>query len=840
MTPERWSQIKELFYAALDLSPDQRAAFLVRECAGDVSLQAELEKLLEAHERPGPFLDDSATAAAPDANVGAPEKPWIGRRIGPYRLIELLGTGGMGEVYKAVRADEQFQQEVAIKLVRGGYDTQQILERFKAERQILATLSHPNIARLLDGGATEDGLPYLVMELIQGERIDSYCQRHRLPVRDRIKLFRDVCTAVSYAHQHLVVHCDLKPGNIFVTAEGTVKLLDFGVAKLLSQAPRDAHEQRTVTVMRAWTPEFASPEQVRGEGTTTSSDVYSLGVVLYWLLTGRSPYRSGTLPHEIIRDVCDTEPARPSVATQDSGELRGDLDIIAMKALRKEPARRYSSVEQFSEDLRRYLAGLPVTARGDRFSYRAGKFITRNKFAVAAGLLLFLSLVGGLATTLWQARIASAETARAERHFASVRKLANSFMFELHDSIATLPGSTATRQLLVKNALQYLDELSSEAVDDANLHEELATAYLKVGDIQGEFGRQNVGEVGAAVKSYGKAVSLLERLATADPANNRLGAELSRAWRKLGTASYVNGDARAASEATAKATTIAEALSTRAPDDAALLATLAAAHGDRCKILTYEGDARGSSESCLAAIEIQERVVSLSPADRAAKRTLSALYDRAASGLEIAAAGKADLENALSLHRKALAVAIELAAADPNDSVAQAMVAVDYNGVGESLLGLNDIHPAIEAYASSKRIFDEMIARDPQNVEIRYDDAQVSNNLANGLRLEGKKQEALQILQAAMAMAEGLPGRETNAFYQAGEGTIGVRLAHAYAALGDWTKAQARYEKSRAIFADLKQRGVLQAEDVRYFDESVAGLARCKSELARLAAHQAR
>jgi serine/threonine protein kinase len=338
MTPERWSQIKELFYAALDLPPDQRTAFLVRECAGDVSLQAELERLLEAHERPGPFLDDSATVMAPDANEGAPEKPWIGRRVGPYRLIELLGTGGMGEVYKAVRADEQFQQEVAIKLVRGGYDTQQILERFKAERQILATLSHPNIARLLDGGATEDGLPYLVMELIQGERIDAYCQRRRLPVRDRIKLFRDVCTAVSYAHQHLVVHCDLKPGNILVTADGTVKLLDFGVAKLLSQAPRDAHEQRTVTVMRAWTPEFASPEQVRGEGTTTSSDVYSLGVVLYWLLTGRSPYRSGTLPHEIIRDVCDTEPARPSVATQDSGELRGDLDIIAMKALRKEPA----------------------------------------------------------------------------------------------------------------------------------------------------------------------------------------------------------------------------------------------------------------------------------------------------------------------------------------------------------------------------------------------------------------------------------------------------------------------------------------------------------------------
>jgi tetratricopeptide (TPR) repeat protein len=831
MTPERWLQIKELFYAALDVPVGERAAFLARECGSDFSLKAELEKILDAHERTGPFLEESAAVMAP---------PWIGRRVGPYQLIELLGTGGMGEVYKAVRADEQFQQEVAIKLVRGGYDTKQILERFRAERQILATLSHANIARLLDGGATDEGMPYLAMELIEGERIDAYCQRLALPVRERIRLFRDVCAAVSYAHQHLVVHCDLKPGNIFVTADGTVKLLDFGVAKLLSQAPRETHEHRTVTVMRAWTPEFASPEQVRGEGTSTSTDVYSLGVVLYWLLAGRSPYRSGTLPHEIIRDVCDTEPERPSTATRDSVELRGDLDVIVMKALRKEPARRYSSVEQFSEDLRRYLAGLPVTARGDRFTYRARKFITRNKVGVTAGLLLFVSLVGGLATTLWQARIASAETARAARHFASVRVLANSFMFEMHDAIRNLPGSTAARQLLVRNALQYLDELSSESVDDAGLHAELATAYVKVGDIQGEYGQQNLGEVAAALKSYGKAVYLLERLARADPANNRLGIDLSNAYRKLGTASYNNGDAAGASSATEKAVTLAEALSARAPGDAVLLATLATAYGDRCKILAYVGNAPASSKSCLEAIEIQERLVRASPADRAAKRTLSALYDRAGSVLGIAAATKADRESVLTLHRQALDVAIELAAADPNDTVAQSAVAVDYNGVGEALLDLDEVRPAIDAYANSRRIFDDMIAKDPQNVEIRYDNAQVMNNLANGLRLDGEKEEALRILEEAMTLAESLPGRDTNALYQAGEATIGVRLAHAHAALGQWAQAQARYEKGRLIYADLQKRGVLQAEDVHYFDEAVAGLVRCKSELARLAAHAAR
>ncbi|MGH8263013.1 MAG: serine/threonine protein kinase, partial [Steroidobacteraceae bacterium] len=675
MTPERWSQVKELFYAALDLPRDDQPSFLDRQCAGDAALRADLNSLLDAHHQPGPFLDKPATASALGALADAPGQQWIGRRIGPYQIVELVGSGGMGEVYKAVRVDEQFQQQVAIKLVRGGYDTQQVLARFKSERQILATLEHPNIARLLDGGATEGGLPYLVMELIDGERIDQYCERHRLSTRDRVSLFRDVCAAVSYAHQRLVVHCDLKPGNMLVTAEGTVKLLDFGVAKLLSLAPRAATEERTVTLMRALTPEFASPEQVRGEATTTASDVYSLGVVLYRLLTGRSPYRStGTLPHEIIRDVCDTEPERPSAALQANVELRGDLDNITLMALRKEPDRRYASVEQFSEDLRRYLRGLPVLARGDQFAYRAGKFITRNKIAIVAGVLVFISLVGGLAATLWQARIARAETARAERHFASVRKLANSFMFELHDAIAELPGSTAARQLLVKNALLYLDELSGESVGDARLHEELATAYVKIGDIQGEFGRQNIGDVGAAVKSYGKAVALLELLAKADPADYRLGAELSRAYRKLGTASYALGDASGASIATEKATTLAQSLSARNPGDPTYLSTLAAAYGDRCKILTYQGESHASSEYCLKAIEAQERVVGLLPADRAAKRTLSVMYDRAASGIGVAAANTADRQSALRLHRKALNAAMQLAAADANDSVAQAMV----------------------------------------------------------------------------------------------------------------------------------------------------------------------
>ena len=310
MTPERWSQIKELFYAALDLPPDQRAAFLVRECAGDASLQLELGRLLEAHERPGSFLDASATVLAPAANEGTQGNPWVGRRVGPYRLVELLGAGGMGEVYKAVRVDEQFQQEVAIKLVRGGYDTASVVERFRHERQILASLDHPNIARLLDGGTTEDGIPYLVMELVRGKPIDDYCDEHGLDVTARLKLFVQVCSAMQYAHQHLVIHRDIKPGNILVTLDGVPKLLDFGIAKILDPAT-----SAETTVASPMTPEYASPEQIRGEPITTATDVYSLGVVLYQLLTGRSPYPANTrTPHEFALAICDREPTRPSVA----------------------------------------------------------------------------------------------------------------------------------------------------------------------------------------------------------------------------------------------------------------------------------------------------------------------------------------------------------------------------------------------------------------------------------------------------------------------------------------------------------------------------------------------
>ena len=563
MNPERWQRVKQLLDQAIALADSERSSFLDRECGNDLELRREVDSLLASHQEAGTgFLKKPALdlkSALPPALVRA------GRRIGVYQIIEEIGRGGMGEVYRAVRADGQFTKEVAVKLVRGGFDTAFVLERFRTERQILATLDHPNIAHLLDGGTTEDGIPYLVMELIEGERIDLYCDQQRLSITQRLQLFRQVCAAVQYAHQRLVIHRDIKPSNVLVTKEGAPKLLDFGIAKILDPTAGDGGE---TTLGRPMTPEYASPEQIRGEPITTASDVYSLGVVLYQLLTGRSPYPGETRsPHELARAVCETDPGRPSTAvlrpqavrTGDRVEqvapeevsrpregspatlhrrLAGDLDNIVLMALRKEPERRYASVEQFGEDIRRHLEALPVAATKGSWSYRAGKFVARHKVSVAATAVVLLALAAGVGATVraariarQQAEIASAERARAEKRFNDVRKLANSLIFEIHDSIQSLPGATPSRKLLLDRAVEYLDKLAQDASGDLNLQRELAWGYQRLAAVQGDTSQSNLGQVSAAEISNGKAMALFEAVAKANPRNVTDQLNLAMAYR---------------------------------------------------------------------------------------------------------------------------------------------------------------------------------------------------------------------------------------------------------------------------------------------------------------------
>ena len=467
MQPELWEQVKTLFAAALEREPAERERFLAQACE-DVSVREEVASLLQAHDESSAFIAQPAVEQAGLVAQREPQ-PWIGRRLGAWRITGEIGHGGMSRVYKAVRDDAQYEKEAAVKVLRPGLDSDSLLQRFKIERQILARLSHPNIAHLLDGGATEEGAPYLVMEYIDGQPIDAYCDAHRLNIEQRLDLFRTLCAAVQYVHQHLMVHGDLKGGNVLVTNDGVVKLLDFGIAKLLNPslgAGTDAHAPATGFV--ALTPEYASPEQIRGEPVTTASDVYSLGVLLYQLLTGELPYKveSGS-SWKLATQILEQEPAPPSSTAEQGGpehrtfarELIGDLDNIVLKALKKAPSERYASAEQFSEDLRRYLRGFPVQARPDTTTYRIRKFARRHRSAVAASALFVVSLFGGIVATSWQAYVASKERARAERHFNEVRELSTVYMADVYDAVAKLPGGTAARKLLVENSLKYLDAL---------------------------------------------------------------------------------------------------------------------------------------------------------------------------------------------------------------------------------------------------------------------------------------------------------------------------------------------------------------------------------------------
>jgi eukaryotic-like serine/threonine-protein kinase len=543
MTVERWAQVKEVLYAVLELEPAQRSAHLDRVCANNPLLREEVESFILSHSQlDTDFLNTISLEGLNSRNL-APTRSLVGRSIGAYRVVEEIGAGGMGEVYRAIRADDQYKKEVAIKVVRRGFDTESGLRRFKAERQILASLDHPNIARLLDSGCSEDGLPYVVMELVEGKPIDQYCDGHNLSLVERLQLFRQVCAAVHYAHQHLVVHRDLKPGNILVTEEGVPKLLDFGIAKLLAPEAFAQPLERTATLMRVMTPEFASPEQVRGELITTASDVYSLGVVLYGLLTGCSPYRTTSqVPHEIAREICESEPQKPSIAITRAAEpvdsdrdprqmpspgpsrnqekrrrrrgLAGDLDNIVLMALRKEPQRRYASVAQFSDDMRRHIEGLPVIARKDTLGYRTSKFVARHKLGVAAAALVFVLLLGGMAAIVRESHVARTERARAEQRFKDVRELANSDLFELHDAIEQLPGSAPVRNLVIQRALKYLSKLSQDSAGDRDLLRELAAGYERIAHLQGNFSGPGIGDSRAALDSLQKAVAIREQLAT--------------------------------------------------------------------------------------------------------------------------------------------------------------------------------------------------------------------------------------------------------------------------------------------------------------------------------------
>jgi non-specific serine/threonine protein kinase/serine/threonine-protein kinase len=820
MTPEEWRKAKKVLQAALDLDPQEHANYLDSEFPNGGSLRGEVESLLRSHDEHPTFLEQPVEIVASDIFTATTPEFCIGKRLGPYQVLEQIGKGGMGEVFLARRADDQYQKQVAIKLLRAGEASAYVVSRFRNERQILASLDHPNIARLIDGGSTEEGIPYLVMELVDGVPIDDYCDARKLPTTQRLKLFLEVCSAVQYAHQRLIVHRDLKPGNILVTGRGVPKLLDFGIAKILDPGPLAESSETTLTLFRILTPGYASPEQVRGEPITTASDVYSLGVILYELLTGRSPYGNRKRTHEEVgRAVCEFDPEKPSdvithaiagnappnsekIAELREGSvkklrtrLRGDLDNIILMALRKEPQRRYLSAEQFAADIQRHLDKLPVLARRDTVSYRASKFIARHRIGLAATTVVILMLLAAFAITLQEARI-------AQRRFNDVRHLANSMIFDIHDSIKDLPGSTPARKHIVDRAMEYLDNLSKEAPRDTSLQRELATAYERVGLVQGQFLQTSLGDTKGCLASYEKAFALRKRIAdkTGDFAD-RLA--LAQAYRLVATQQWALGEYPLAIKNATSALAISEELQRIRPNDWGMLNEL---DRDYDNAGTFQGrgygggigDAQKRNEYYNKAMAVSETMMRLRPDDLETLDAYSSqLYHR---GEQIRGH---DPRAALELFQKELSVCQKMMQRSPDIRYVR-LTARSYTDLSLTFSQMGDYQHALECDLHGLDMYKKILATDPQNSLLKRGTAIAYTNTASDYRLVGRKTESAECSRPALELMRELIGNDpSNRQNQGAMAAIAVAAAYNFMGAGKPDQAMLEFEEGCAIYKSI-------------------------------------
>jgi len=850
MSPQRYQQVKTIVADALEREPAERTAFVRAACGTDEELQCEVESILaQSGDQIEGFAEDlNATLATKD------EISRVGEVLGAYEIVREIGRGGMGAVYLARRSDRTFEKQVAIKLLKRGTDTDEVLRRFRAERQILARLEHPNIARLIDAGTSADGLPYFVMEYVEGTPITDFCRERALNVRQRIELFLEVCSAVQFAHQNLVVHRDLKPGNILVTDDsesvrergGHPKLLDFGIAKLLS--PDSEFAVTTIQDGQRLTPGYASPEQVRGDSVTTASDVYSLGALLYELLVGTSPHRFKSThpsPTELFSVIVEQQPQRASLAASQNRQskianrksLEGDLDNILMTALRKEPERRYPGVTSLTDDIRRYFAGRPVRARPSTLGYRTSKFISRNRLAVAAGILLFLTLVGGVVATTWQARI-------AQRRFADVRKLAHSVIFDYHDPIASLPGSTAVRERLVKDALEYLDNLAGEGTGDAILLRELASAYQRVGRIQGNSYYSNLGDPTGAMKSYRESLTLREKLFAVRPDDPEIQHELADSHQGIGDVHYTLGDLRAALASYESALKLREPLAATNLGEirfALALAQLYARFGDLYGLEGFAnlGDTSAALAYCRKAHEILAPLAAAHPDDQKLQTefgngvVISALFALSAGragealgtaqrGLEIlrkmakpddqdsitslmkakvvlrwALADNNRIEEAIALSREMIADLEKMIVADPRNNMFRRNLGVVHNALGKDLLKAGKIAEAQEHHRAAVRIVEEAFAAESTSEDTKSDVAFTWQGHGQAQMANGEYQAAVEILRRALALREpSLVADPSNARVKEDVSSIYADLGTSLASLGDFAAAKEAARKA--------------------------------------------
>ncbi|MBV9158681.1 MAG: protein kinase [Acidobacteriaceae bacterium] len=837
MSEVSWDDIKDLVDSVLDMPAEQRSTYLDQYCS-DPRARRSIECLIQSYEESSSFFEEP-----PILDHLRAEASWIGRRVGQYKILDEIGSGGMGMVFRGARADDEYSQHVAIKVVGGVFASKAHLERFRTERQILANLNHPNIARLLDGGTTPEGLPFLVMEYIEGAPINEYCENHQLDLRTRLELFLKICGAVQYAHQNLIIHRDLKPGNILVTNDGIPKLLDFGIAKILQPLEQEIHpaQERTIAALRVFTPEYASPEQLEDRPVTTASDVYSLGVVLYVLLTRSWPYIADSdSASSILQAVKVQSPRKPSTAIDKSArgadlsrkpaaavsgesprqlqkELAGDMDAIVLKSLERDPSRRYSSVEQFAGDIRRFLSGQPVHARLPTLRYRAAKFVRRNAVAVSAAALVAIAALIAVGWIVRAERTATRERARAEQHFNNVRSLANSLIFDIHDSIKDLPGSTPARKTIVDRALKYLDGLSRDTPKDVSLQRELASAYQRVALVQGDTRGASLGDVAGGLATMQKAVAIWERLVKINPGNVDDLVNLAYGRRMLANF-YAAAGKPGVDRQVAQALAIAEPLAKSAPLNPRVQRELERDYITFADVESQAGNLNTALDYMQRAFSSMQQGLAAQPRDPDLTHSLAVVETKIGDLLE--QLGRRD--EALDYVRRSLAI-YELLAANPTNASARREMGVVLYKHGEILIANGQAAAALQSFDRGLELVGPLAAADPRN-ELFQDDIS-GFHIERGFALiaAGKLREGLDELTRQTARLNREVDRappsqwacQVLALNQVWQGDALSRLKEAYSSVALYRQAVVTYSKCSTSSQDAFVRDLNAASHLK-------------------------
>jgi eukaryotic-like serine/threonine-protein kinase len=702
-----------IFHEVLAAQESRRPMLIEALCKGDAGLMEEVRSMVGASQAEETLSARLSAQARTD-----PVPP--GKCVGPYQLDRLLGRGGMGAVYLAHRADGEFQQQVAVKLIDVPLATDLYREPFRMERQILAGLVHPYIGRLLDGGVSSEGELYLVLEYVDGVSIVRYCKENQLSLRSRLQLFLKVCEAVRYAHQHLVIHRDLKPDNILVVADGTPRLLDFGTAKLLTPLPSTG--EFTQLGLQPFTPQYASPEQVMGRPITTASDIYSLGMLLYLMVAEVPPYELKELTTEtMLRVICTEEPPRPSDAAVSAERPDADLDAITLKALRKEPQQRYISVDQFAADVAAYLDGLPVMARRGTFRYRAGKFVRRNKLALVAAALLFATVLAGMVGILWQWRAANLERRRVEARSEDLRQLSNSLLSEIDEAVKELPGSTPVQQLIVQRVLDHLDRMAKDTAGDRRSQLDLVGAYTRLGNLQGNPYEQNIGDASGALVSLDKAIGIAQALQSGNPKDASVLGALAIAQKARSNVLFGMSrtresivSMRAAIDAFHAQFAITDVTPVQLNEAAGAFNGL----GDQLGLpgVASLGDSAGALDAYRKAVELSRRALAIDPKFTRSSRTVAIDFSKIGDIVI-----QTDPAAAVADYRQSLSAWSALIASGDSSATSKRGLARVYLKLGQALSLSRDYTPGLAAFDQADRALRRYAAADPKDIRASTD-----------------------------------------------------------------------------------------------------------------------